>query len=337
MLLPINATDAIPRLKIEETVLKIVEKAVYLGDTFNNNGSNKDLIEDRVNKGNTCIINSISLCDEVTLGTFTVQTLLLLYQCLYIAVTLYNSQAWSKLSKNDLSSLQVNQLKFLKRIFHAPSSTPNTITFLETGTMPIKYEIDIRRLNFLHHILTLSNHDPVRMVYLEQLKYKSEPNWGNDVRDIRKEYGISKTDEEITEMTKESWKRLVKKEVKNHALKELNSELALLKMGNKLGPYAELRSQEYLDHLYPQEARCIFQIRSGVIDTKCTRKYWYEDTVCRLCNRGEEDVNHVVNLCPEISRNGTINLYTDNTVELKEIAKRFSQFENLINDGGRDV
>ena len=116
-----------------------------------------------------------------------------------------------------------------------------------------------------------------------------------------------------------------------------NSELALLKMGDKLGPYAELRSQEYLDHLYPQEARCIFQIRSGVIDTKCTRKYWYEDTVCRLCNRGEEDVNHVVNLCPEISRNGTINLYTDNTVELKEIAKRFSQFENLINDDGRDV
>ena len=331
MLLAINATEVIPRLKINEVLLKIVERAIYLGDTFNKDGSNTDLITDRVTKGNTCIINAITLCDEVTLGTFTVQTLLLLYKCLYIAVVLYNSQAWSKLTADNISVLQTNQLKFLKRIFHVPKSTPNAITFLETGTLPIKQEIDVRRLNFLHHILTLGEEDPVNITYKQLLRYKFEPNWANDIRDIRQVYELVQTDEEIAAMTKEAWKRIVKRRIRHHALQQLNDELAKLKIGDKIGPYSELKRRDYLNCLPPHEARSIFQLRSGVIDTKCTRKYWYDDRICRVCHLKDEDVDHLVNECPGISRKHTINnLFTEDVNDLKEISARLVQFEKLV-------
>ena len=295
MVLAVNCNTVTPRLKIDGIVLEIVKKAVYLGDAFNAEGSNKDLIEDRVRKGNSCIVSAIALCSEVTLGTFTVQTLLLLYKCLYLAVTLYNSQAWSKLTNNDIASLQTNQLKFLKRIFHAPSSTPNAITFLETGTLPVIHEINIRRLNFLYHILTLEEKDPVKSVYEQQLEYECEPNWANDMIEVKAKYEIWSSNEEITTMSKERWKRLVKKQVRTVALRELNDALSQLKMGQKLAPYEKLQQQDYVHHLQPHETRTIFQIRGGVFNLKAVRKYWYNNDTCRLCQQETEDVEHVVN------------------------------------------
>lgn len=52
MLLPVNIrpTDVLPRLKIDEVVLKCVEKAEYLGDTFNRSGTNKDLVRGQSEK-----------------------------------------------------------------------------------------------------------------------------------------------------------------------------------------------------------------------------------------------------------------------------------------------
>ena len=334
MVLAVNSTNVVvPRLKINEIILEIVEKAVYLGDTFNTDGSNKDLIEDRIRKGNACIVSAISLCNEVTLGTFTVQTLLLLYKCLYLAVTLYNSQAWSKLTNNDITSLQTNQLKFLKRILHAPSSTPNAITFLETGTLPVIHEINIRRLNFLHHILTLEDEDPVKFVYEQQLQYEYEPNWANDMIAVKSKYDIFINNEEIATMSKERWKRLVKKQVKTFALGELNDALSQLKMGEKLDPYDKLQQQDYIHHLGPQQTRTIFQIRAGVIDLKSVRKYWYNDDTCRLCQQEKEDVEHVVNKCPELSRSHNIDqLYKGDVDELREMAVRFSEFTTKLGE-----
>ena len=97
------------------------------------------------------------------MGVYTIQTLLLLYQSVFLAVVLYNAQAWSRLSPSNINQLQVVQMSYLKRMMHAPTSTSNTITLLETGVTPIENEIHIKQLTFLHHILTLEDDDPVRV------------------------------------------------------------------------------------------------------------------------------------------------------------------------------
>ena len=116
---------------------------------------------------------------------------------IFLAVILYNAQSWSNLTEHNIMDLQVIQLKFLKRMMHAPTSTSNVATFLETGMMPIEDEIHVKQLTFLHHIITLKDEDPVKTTYHQQLSYPFEPNWANTVGQLRKKYDIHETDDEI--------------------------------------------------------------------------------------------------------------------------------------------
>ena len=167
----------------------------------------------------------MALCSDVTLGIHAVETLLMLYRCLFVQVVLFNAQAWSNLTKTDIKGLQTVQLKFLKRIFHAPSSTSNPLTFLETGILPIQYEIQLRQLSYLHHILTLEDDDPVKQSYQQQLLYPMAPNWANEVMDIRKKYSIIESDSEIANLSKDRWKHIAKDKVNPIALENLNQEI----------------------------------------------------------------------------------------------------------------
>ena len=284
-------------------------------------------------KGKSCIVSSMALCSDVTMGFHAIETLLLLYNSLFLPVVLYNAQAWTNLTKTDIQLLQRVQLKFLKRTFHAPSSTSNPLTFLETGTLPIQYEIHTKQLGYLHHIVNLDDNDPVLLTYGQQLKYPA-PNWANEVLELRERYSITKSDMEIAEMSKESWKRLVKKKVGSKALSDLNEEASKQKKSLHLLPYQEHTRQEYMNKLSPKFTRKIFHIRTGTVDLRGVRSYKYgTDKTCRLCKSGEETVEHVVNECTSMEHQHKFgNISTSNCDELNEIARRCLDFDRRVDD-----
>ena len=247
------------------------------------------------------------MCSDVTMGIHGLETILMLYRGLFVQVILNNAQAWSNLTQTDLKALQTIQLKYIKRAFHAPSSTSNILTFLETGLLPIKNEINIKQLTFLHHILTLPDNDPVKFTYQQQLLY-SYPNWANEVGELRRQYNLTETDAEIEVKSKDAWKRLVKKKVEIKALECLNKEAEGKRIASRLCPYMKYARQEYIDRLPPKLARKIFHIRTGTIDLRGVREYTYgENTLCRLCHAEDETVEHVVNNCNELERSRKIN------------------------------
>ena len=88
LLLPVNLkpTDVVPQLKIGDTIVEVKDVGPYLGDQFNKSGTNVDLIEDRVKKGKCCIVNSMSLCSDVTMGIHAIETLFLLYHSLFLSL-----------------------------------------------------------------------------------------------------------------------------------------------------------------------------------------------------------------------------------------------------------
>ena len=218
-------------------------------------------------------------------------------------------------------------------MLHSPQSTPNSVTYLETGVVPLQYEIHKRQLNFLHHILMLEADDPVKQMYQQLLKYPFEANWSNEIMTLREKYELHQTDEDVSKMKRNTWKRLVKKTVHKTALKELNDETKSLKKF-QLPEYQKLAVQKYLVCLRPQEARTIFQMRAGVIDLKTVRPYQYTDSTCRLCKQNDEDIRHVVNQCPEVTRTHHIDdiLTTTNTRDLEEIATRYLDFASKLSE-----
>ena len=60
----------IPKLKVGNVDMENKE-VKYIGDIFNSSGNNTDLMEDRTNKGMGCLATTMSLCEDVTLGTYT--------------------------------------------------------------------------------------------------------------------------------------------------------------------------------------------------------------------------------------------------------------------------
>ena len=238
-----------------------------------------------------------------------------------------------------MNKLQSVQLKFLKRILHAPASTANCFTFIELGILPIEFNIHISQLNFLHHILSLDDEDPVLQDYNQQKIFEYEGNWYNEVNALRNKYGIQETDEEIITMSKEKWKCNVKEKVVSFAITYLNNENSLKSKTSRHPPCTTLKVQEYFEYLSPADARLLFSIRSGTLDIKTLRSYSYDsgDTLCRLCEREEETVEHIVNGCNEISRSCIIS-DVDSLIreDVHEVVRRVKTFINLVAERDED-
>ena len=216
---------------------------------------------------------------------------------------------------------------------HAPSSTSNPLTFLETGSLPVENEIHIKQLCFLHHIINLHDDDPVKTTYLEQLKYPYEQNWGNEIIQLKLKYDIGFTDEQVKHLSKERWKSFIKNKVKTFVWNDLTAKALLQKHGQRTSLPSKLKKQDYLTTLPSTNARKIFHIRTGTIDLKGHRKYKYGDnTSCRLCDSEMEDVDHVINTCPAVPRGEMLSILTMDCDELLEISKRCILFDTLVDE-----
>ena len=95
-----------------------------------------------------------------------------------------------------------------------PISTPTAGLFLELGTLPAQFIIELRKLNFLKKILDRDQEDPVKRIYNEMLKYPAENNWANNVLDLRRKYNLPQSYDNIANMTLPVWKKMVNDMVK---------------------------------------------------------------------------------------------------------------------------
>ena len=161
---------------------------------------------------------------ETQLGAHTISVYLLLHGAIFLASILFNSQAWSNMTDKNIQQISAIQLKLLKKAMKARPSTANAFVYLELGRLPVKYEIHKRQLSFLHHIVHLSDEDPVRKMWRHQTIMPDHMNWWSGVKSLMSKYGINWTEDQIKEMSKEVYKKKVKEAVKNIAFEELRLE-----------------------------------------------------------------------------------------------------------------
>lgn len=226
------------------------------------------------------------MCGSMS-GVQALQILLLLYKTIFLPTVLYNSQSWTRLTKAETRKLSYSNEIPAKNTTR-PGSTSNSATLLELGIISIECEINIRKVKYLHH---------TQLVYMEQLKYSHESNWANELKNIRIKDHIEISDAEIKMMNKDEWKGMVNRQVYKAALETLNDECAVQKKTSHLTPYPKIKTQKYLKIMNTKMARTYFQLRTGTLDIKTERQYKYQDTRCRLCDNGEEDIQHIVNKC----------------------------------------
>ena len=311
--------------------IQVVSFAKYLGDIISANGSNNNLIQDRVRKGKSIIISALSLCNDMTLGYHYIGSALLLYKTIFLASVLFNSQAWTNLTKTQLIQLRTVQLKYLKRTLQVPNSTSNAFIYLELGVLPIEFEIHRRQLMFLHHIYTLPPDDPVQQIFRQQKLLPYEKNWWNGVAELLEKYDL--TDADYDTICKNDWKNMVDANITDYAFQQLKDECSSMTKTYQL-KYDNFERQQYLTSCPSDIARLIFRIRGKVLNCRDNHHSSNPITTCRLCNVCIETQSHTINCKKLFPNEAAISLQTymsssfeEDLDQLHEIQRRYQCFQ----------
>ena len=176
-----------PVLQVHGEPMKETEQEKYLGDVIHKNGSIQATIESRVKKGDGIIAEILSLINEVPLGKYKTEVGLKLRDAMLLNGILYNSEAWHGMTSAQVVKLQQIDEALLRGILKAHAKTPQEFLYLETGATPIKYILAQRRINYLRHIISRSDNELIKKVFIAQ---KENPTRGDFIRLVEKDIAM---------------------------------------------------------------------------------------------------------------------------------------------------
>ena len=283
-------------LSAHNTEMEIVKKEKYVGDMVTGDGKHSKNLDARRSKGMGVISEILSILDGMCLGAHYFVSALMLRQSMLVTVLLSNSETWLRLTQKDLGKLEGIDRLFIRRIFQVPNSTPIPFLYLETGCIPIRYIMKMKRIMYLHHILTRKDEALIKRVFRAQQRKPAKGEWCIVVKEDLVAIGLGHlTFENIEGMSGETLRSLVKSKINETALLQLNADKANCSKLNSL-KYTHLELQPYLStesNLNNKLKRALFRWRSHTIKVK--QNIGMKDAKCPLCKIADDTQYHLLN------------------------------------------
>ena len=302
-------------LKVHEQPMKNSTQEKYLGDVINSNGTVRDTIDDRKNKGFGIVNEIIALLDEIPLGRYKMEIGLKLRQAMLLNGMLYNSEAWHSLGESEIRILETVDEHLLRSLVKGQSKTPLEFLYLEAGAIPIRMIIASRRLLYHQTILKREDHELTKRIYKEQ---RSNPTPGDFVDLLHEDFKLinDKQDDDVIQNTNSSvYKKEIKSKIREAAfkylqnIKEKHSKIKHIK-------YQKLEVQKYMTSpiFSNQEVNTLYALRSRSTECKENFKQKYVNTnlLCPLCKDENESQQHILKCRVLLSQFETTNLTKEN-------------------------
>ena len=335
-------------IKVHEETMKNSNKEKYLGDLITN-GTIRNTIEERKNKGFGIINEIMAILDEIPLGRYKMEIGLRLRQAMLVNGMLYNSEAWHAVSEIEIRMLEAVDETFLRGLVNAHSKTPLEFLYLEAGVMPIRFIISARRLSFHQTILKRNHTELTNRIYEEQ---KRNPTTGDFTELIKEDFkliGEIQNDEIIRNTSISAYKSHIKSSVKSAAFKYLKKKLSTHTKVQHI-QYKQLEIQQYMTSpmFTNGEVDMLHALRSRCTDCKVNfkQKYIHTNLKCSLCDNEDEDQQHIL-VCTVIknylqSKNVSVNnviyqdIFSSDITKQKEITTLYMELFKirtmLLND-----
>ena len=349
----INTWDLVPKHENVTSVFDLSDKEgekfkmtcvssdLYLGDLLQNNGKNDLNIVERTKRGYGAVQQIMQLLEDLCLGKYYFEAACLLRNSLLLSSLLSNSESWYDLTTNEIQKLESVDEQLLRKIFSAPFSTPKELLYLESGCIPIRFILKSRRLNFLWYILNEKDDSLIKEFLRAQCESPVKGDWVITVLEDLQELGINKSFDDISEISKDAFKKMVKEKVKKKALFFLK-DLQQTHSKSKNLDYKDLELQNYLESdLSIKEKSFIFLARSRMLDLKCNFKVGRSDLLCSKCGIEEETQQHLLS-CALLVENCVVNsdyvpqysdLFSNDSMKLRMIGRiLITKFKLLKND-----
>ena len=280
---------------VGQKVIKDVTDEKYLGDMISANGSNKKNVEHRRAKAFGTIKSIMTILEDIPFGQHYFEVAKLLRNSLFLSSLLLNSEVWYGLTLKEIEIFEHLDLILLKQILETPKSTPNSGVYLELGCIPIRFIIKGRRIMFLHYLLQQNEKSLLYSFFQKQHECPSKGDWWLDVQKDLIELKLTTSLDEISKISKLSFKSKIKVAIQEAAFEFLKcSKNEKSKLKDLL--YDELKIQKYFnsDDLLTSEKKLLFQLRTRMLNVKENFKNAHLDLVCPLCQTKNDTQQHLL-------------------------------------------
>jgi hypothetical protein len=237
---------------------------------------------------------------------------------------LTNSEAWYGLKTCEVEQLEMVDETMLRRFLEAGKCTPKEMLYLETGTIPLRFIIRVRRLMYFHYLLNEEENSLVNQFLRIQMENPSKADWINQVKDDLKILDVALSPEDIEKLSKDQFRKVLQDRIDVKALEYLNC----LKAKHSKVLHIQHHSLQLQPYFSPENvgdvqlSKFLFQARSRMLDLRGNfkQKYRKNDWNCELGCMKEETQEHLLT-CEQLS---------DSAVSIQQVPKYGDLFSNQL-------
>ena len=230
---------------------------------------------------------------DIPLGRRRTEIGLVLRQAWFLIGCFLNSEVWSGYSDRDLKDLKVIDHNILRLITGAQAKVPSQMLYLETAQLPIINVITVRRLLYLHTILTRHDTELIKQIYSAMKDDPIKGDWIHIVQKDMMDIDLNMSDDSISKLTKEDFKKIIKEKVRKSAFIELEKvkqdhiKVKHIVHDNLNNPQNYLKSSLFTN----KQSSLLFNLRSHCVN-EFKRNFYNSD--CPLCGKSEDTQEHAL-------------------------------------------
>ena len=230
----------------------------------------------------------MSILSGVSLRMFQMDIALTLRESMFINGVLTNSESWYNMKEEHFKILEMKDNELMRKVFDAHSKTACELFWLESGKISIRYIVSKRRLMYLWTILKQKDDQLIRKTYNAQQLKPTRGDWYKMVQDEKSKYSINLTDQQISQMSRYKFKKMVDKNVGSYAFEYLkvkassHSKSLDILAGVQTQLVAKRKAYLKENTLTRDDCHLLFKLRSRMLDVKVNFSNQYDDIV-RLC------------------------------------------------------
>ena len=286
--------------------MKKTSSEKYLGELISNTGNIDLNIQARANKGNGSVNTIMSLLEEISFGEHYFYMAILFRNSMLINSLLSSSEALYGIETKHIKILEKCDRDLLSRLFSVPFTCSYEAVFLETGCLPIRFILQGRRLMYYWALLNKPDHELVKKFLNVQKVFSSDDDWICQVEEDKKELEIHFSENEIKDMKKETFKKLLKSKLHEKAYQFLSYSRGKHSKTKNLKTFT---FQTYLQSgkFTTKEKKLLFSLRTRSIDVKTNYKNKHKFNMqCSLCEdeNDEESEIHLLKCAKIIEKIG---------------------------------
>ena len=214
-----------------------------------------------------------------------------------------NAEIWYPISEKQTEVLENIDLMLIRKLVKGHSKTAKETFFMEAGLLPGRFIIMKRRQMYLHNILRKPETELIRKVLEVQKNIFTKNDWYSLVQQNKVDLSIPLSDENISKMSKEGFKSVVRKAVAKKAAEHLN-QIAMKHSKSKVLIKEKLMREDYFqdDRFSKSEIELLFSLRTRMVkDIKGNFSTQYKDDIaCSLCKVQVDCQEHLLS-CDELT------------------------------------